>query len=64
MSKTVVNDLDLQALVDGELSGDEEERVSAAVQSNPVLKDRFEQLRMQRRLIAAAWMQDEKSSLH
>jgi hypothetical protein len=64
MSKTVVNDLDVQALVDGELNGDEQERVLAAVRSNPVLKSRYEQLRIQRRLIAAAWMEDEKTSLH
>jgi hypothetical protein len=64
INKKIVNDMDVQAFLDGELTGDEQERVRQAIRTNPVLKSRCEQLALQRRLIAAAWAEEESESLH
>ncbi len=64
MSTTVVSDLDVQALVDGELDGEEKSRVQNALRTNPMLKSRYDQLVMQRRLVFMAWSEEERESLH
>ena len=53
MSK-IVSDLDLQALVDGELGQEEEASILEAIRQNPLYKARFEQLKAQNDLIQCA----------
>ena len=50
-----VTDLDLQALADGELEGEEKRSLMAAVLLNPLLLERLDEIITQRNLVRASW---------
>ena len=51
----IINDLDIQAFVDGELDSGRADNVREAVAADSALQKRYEQLVQQKKLIAAAW---------
>lgn len=55
MNTQGINDLDIQALVDNELSWEEEKRVRIHLANDARAKARFEMLRRQRELLQAWW---------
>ena len=61
MPDSTINDEDIQALVDGELSVSDAERVMKAVESDPWLRERYDALRHQKMLLLS-WWQDSHSS--
>lgn len=64
MKSRIINDLDIQALVDNELDPAAKKEVMAAIQNNHILRTRYEQLLMQKRLIMSMFADDEGRSLH
>ncbi len=65
MKTMVMSDLDLQALVDGELSREDEECALIALSHDPVCRARYEQLKMQKELMISAFAQEEaKEQIH
>lgn len=64
MTHSVVSDLDLQALVDNELSPEDEKRVRAAIRDQPTLLRRYKELTIQKELIFAAWQDGGLGRLH
>ena len=63
MSDSVINDLDIQALVDGEADDAESQRILAGLEANPVLKARYDRLRAQRTLLAMAWRDEGEDAV-
>ena len=61
MPDSTINDEDLQALVDGELSPPQAERVMKAVESDQWLRERYDALRRQKMLLLS-WWQDSHNS--
>lgn len=49
------SDYIIQALVDGELGGDEQQKVMDFIKSSPSARARYEQLQAQRDLICEWW---------
>ena len=50
-----VTDLDLQALADGELEGEEKRSLMGAILLNPLLLERLDEIITQRNLVRASW---------
>jgi anti-sigma factor RsiW len=57
----VITDFDIQALVDNELSWEDEKRVRAYIQSNPDAKRRYDELSAQQTALRSWWKQTEKA---
>ena len=55
-----VSDMDIQALVDNELTWEDEKRVRAFIASDPKAKARYEMLRRQK-LLLKEWWESKKS---
>lgn len=55
MEELGITDLDIQALVDGELSWDNVQRVRNYLATNPVAWQRYQELLEQKRLIGEWW---------
>lgn len=61
MTENLINDEDIQALVDGELSAPHDERVMKAVLADPWLRERYDFLRRQKAALLS-WWQDGHSN--
>jgi anti-sigma factor RsiW len=57
---TMVSDMDIQALVDNELTWEDEKRVRAFIANDPKAKARYEMLRRQK-LLLKEWWESKKS---
>ena len=61
----VMSDLDLQALVDGELNREDEECALIVLSHDPVCRARYEQLKMQKELMISAFAPEvAKEQIH
>lgn len=60
MDQTVISDLDIQALVDNQLSWEEEKRVRAHIAQDTRAKARFEMLKHQKVLLNEWWSAKHK----
>lgn len=56
-----VNELDVHALVDSQLSSEEEKRVRAEIDNNPFLRKEYEKLMEQRKALALWWSHENKN---
>lgn len=56
-----INDEEIQALVDGELSAPQAERVMQAIESDAWLRERFDALRRQKMLLLSWWLEGHNS---
>lgn len=61
MPDHTINDEDIQALVDGELSAPQAERVMKAIEADLWLRERFDTLRRQKMLLLSWWQQGNNS---
>lgn len=52
-----LRDIDLQALVDGELDHDQEQQIRALLLQDPAARARYRELLEQKRLLLAWWKQ-------
>lgn len=60
MNKKYVTDLDIQALADNELSGEDAERVRDYLQSNPDAHERYEEILRQKEFLKDWWSDKKK----
>ena len=56
------DDFDIQALVDSQLSWEDEKRVWKAIESNPDLKRRYDELVRQKKLLLQWWSSEDGGS--
>ena len=61
MPENSINDEDIQALVDGELSAAQAESVMNAIESDSWLRERYEALRRQKMLLLSWWQETHSS---
>ncbi len=54
---TQINDFDIQALVDNELSWEDEKRIMSAIQKDPKAVSRLQELQSQKSLLQNWWKQ-------
>ncbi len=55
MNTQYFTDYDIQALLDNELSWEDEKRVREFINRNPPVKKRYEELERQKKLLKAWW---------
>lgn len=55
MEEQTITDLDIQALVDGELDWDSAQKVRNYMVNNPIARQRYQELMEQKRLISEWW---------
>lgn len=59
-----VTDYDIQALIDGELEGDQKQHVLAHIENDKAARQRYEELSHQKRLLQEWWVDNNRSPSH